>query len=83
MLTENDETKITNTYQRCTFKAALLFAKSREFVEERDCGQLMACEFSDGLVIAFESGESRPYSEVTPDLDYDPPTAWVKNKNLP
>jgi len=43
---------------------------------ERD--RLLVAVFAGGLEIAWRSECAGPYSEVTPDLNWDAPTVWAR-----
>ena len=80
MLTFSD---LGDTFVETDLRSALLLAGEREtrtLIEYQDQIRMIVAVYSDGLEIAWKSECGGPYSEVTPDLSWEPPTVYVRNE---
>ena len=71
-------TDLTDTFVEISLPKALFLASSRSYLETKHRERLLVASFSDGLEIAWQSECSGPYSDETPDIDWEPPTVWVR-----
>jgi len=72
--------RLTETFQEITLQEALLLASERigQLLHTDDRDRLLVAVFADGLEIAWKSECAGPYSEDTPDLDWDKPTVLAR-----
>ena len=80
------------TWKQVTLKEALLFSIGRtvvkeyvdttKFLEEGIVGSGTGVTFNDGSMLYSHSDWTGPYSEVTPDIDANPPRIWLFVKEL-
>ena len=74
--------ELTKRFITTDLQTALRLAAEREtrtFIKYEERLRLLVAVFNDGLEIAWQSECSGPYSEVTPDLDWEPPTVLIRN----
>jgi hypothetical protein len=72
----------TDTFEKTDLTTALTLASQRDRrallrVEERE--RLLVAVYSDGLEIAWQAEECYSYSDVTPDVDWTPPSVWLRD----
>ena len=63
-----------SAWREVTFAEALAWIAAHTIVKLQDA----TARFSDGSELEIRSEWSGPYSEVTPDIDADPPTFWIR-----
>ncbi len=77
--------ELTEEFVETDLRTVLTLAGEREtrsLIEYLDQCRMMVAVYSDGLEIAWQSECDGPYSEVTPDLSWQPPTVHVRNAKL-
>ena len=76
-------------WKESSLKEALAFAATRTISEHHPAKAYTdspwdadVCWFTDGCAVACRSDASGPYSEVTPDIDLQPPEWWTGTPNF-
>jgi hypothetical protein len=70
---------LTIDFKECTLTNALQLCKDCEIESECSHESFLLITFANGLQIGIQNGgEPVPFSEVTPDLNYDPPHVFLR-----
>ena len=71
-------TDLTDIFTEVSLQDALWLAHTRNYDRGDNRDMMLVAIFSDGLEIAWRSEGSGPYSDETPDIDWEPPTIWAR-----
>ena len=76
----NLEPSLSDEFVEITLEVALAMAHRRRYVStwSEEGEQMLIARFDDGVEIAWESQCCGPYSDVTPDLAWEPPKVFAR-----
>ena len=75
--------RFTDAFQEIDLQTALELAASHGYLRTEERQRLLVAVLSDGTEVAWQSECSGPYSELTPDLNWKPPTIWARMPSKP